>query len=127
MLAVKSNDSLRPALNKALIFASITEALTGLALVFAPSLFGHLLLGVDLSGIAIAIGRLTGIALIALGIACWPGPPLTGMFAYNALAALYLAYLGTAGGLTGIILWPAFALHLVLSILLGRAFWESAS
>ncbi|MCP1843934.1 hypothetical protein ACVIHI_003147 [Bradyrhizobium sp. USDA 4524] len=124
---VKSNSSLDPALNKALIFAAITETVTGLALVIVPSLVGHLLFGEDLSGIAIPIGRLTGIALIALGIACWPGPPLIGMFAYNALAALYLAYLGFAGGLAGIILWPAVALHSVLSILLGRTFWESES
>ncbi|MGY2847456.1 MULTISPECIES: hypothetical protein [Bradyrhizobium] len=76
---VKSSSSLDPALNKALIFAAITETVTGLALVIVPSLVGHLLFGEDLSGIAIPIGRLTGIALIALGIACWPGPPLIGM------------------------------------------------
>ncbi|MBR0791898.1 hypothetical protein JQ631_22690 [Bradyrhizobium manausense] len=118
---VKSKSSLDPAPNKALIFAAIAETVTGLALVIVPSLVGHLLLGTDLSGIAIPIGRLTGVALIALGIACWPGSPLIGMFAYNALAALYLGYLGLAGGLTGVVLWPAVALHLVLSILLGRA------
>ncbi len=116
---------IHPALGKALLFAAITETVTGLGLVIAPSFVGHLLLGQDLAGIATPVGRLTGIALISLGIACWPGPALLGMFAYNALAGLYLAYLGLAGGLTGIILWPAVVLHLVLSVVLGRAFWGS--
>jgi hypothetical protein len=58
--------------------------------------------------------------LIGLGIACWPGPPLVGMLTYSAAVTLYLAYLGFADGLAGVFLWPAVALHAVLSILLGR-------
>ena len=45
---------------------------------------------------------MAGIALIALGIACWPGPPLVGMLTYSAAVTLYLAYLGFAGGFTGV-------------------------
>ena len=63
----------------------------------------------------------TGIALIALGIACWPGTPLVGMLSYSAAVTLYLAYLGLAGGLSGILLWPAVVLHLILTALLARA------
>jgi hypothetical protein len=59
-----------------------------------------------------------GIALIALGIACWPGPPLAGMLIYGGLVALYLAYLGFAGTFTGVLLWPAVVLHLILTLLL---------
>ena len=109
------------AMKKALIFAAVAEAATGLALLIVPSLVGQLLLGEELTGIAIPVARVAGIALIALGIACWPGPPLVGMLIYSAVVALYLAYLGFAGGLTGVLLWPAVALHVVLSILLGRA------
>jgi hypothetical protein len=86
-----------------------------------PSLVGQLLLGEELTGVAIPVGRVAGIALIALGAACWPGPPLVGMLIYSALVTLYLAYLGFAGGFAGIFLWPAVALHAVLSLLLGRA------
>jgi hypothetical protein len=107
-------------MKKVLIFAAVAEATTGMALLIVPSLVGQLLLGEDLTGIAIAVARVAGIALIALGIACWPGPPLVGMLTYSALVALYLAYLGFAVGLTGIFLWPAVALHAVLSIFLGR-------
>ena len=108
-------------MKKALIFAAVGEAATGLALLIVPSLVGQLLLGEELTGVAIPVARVAGIALIALGIACWPGPPLVGMMIYSAAVTLYLAYLGFAGGLAGVLLWPAVAFHAVLSILLGRA------
>ena len=98
-------------MKKALIFAAVAEAATGLALLIVPSLVGQLLLGEELTGIAIPVARVAGIALIGLGIACWPGPPLVGMLIYSAVVTLYLAYLGFAGGLTGVFLWPAVALH----------------
>ena len=109
-------------MKKVLIFAAVAEAATGIALLIAPSLVGQLLLGEQLTGVAIPVARVAGIALVALGIACGPGPPLAGMLIYSAVVALYLAYLGFAvGGLAGIFLWPAVAFHVVLSILLGRA------
>jgi hypothetical protein len=104
-----------------LIFAAVGEAATGLALLIVPSLVGHLLLGEELTGVAIPVARVGGLALIALGITCWPGPPLVGMLTYCALVTLYLTYFGLIGGLIGVLLWPAVALHVVLSILLGRA------
>jgi hypothetical protein len=61
-----------------------------------------------------------GIALIALGIACWPGPPLVGMLSYSVLATLYLACLGFADSLIGVLLWPVVVLHLILTALLIR-------
>ena len=108
-----------------LILTAAIEVGTGLALLIVPSLVGQLLLGEELSGIAEAVARVAGIALIGLGIACWPGPPLAGMLTYSTIVALYLAYLGFAAGLTGILLWPVVALHFVLSILIGRAWLAS--
>ena len=105
----------------ALIFAAVGEAATGLALLIVPSLVGRLLLGEELTGIAIPVARVAGIALIALGVACWPGPPRVGMLTYSAAVTLYLAYLGVAGGLGGILLWPAVVLHAVLTVLLAWA------
>ncbi len=104
----------------ALAFAAVGEAVTGLALLIAPALVGQLLLGEPLAGVAIAVARVCGIALIALGIACWPGPPLHGMLTYSALVTLYLAYLGLASGSTGVLLWPAAILHAILTALLTR-------
>jgi hypothetical protein len=101
-------------------FAAIGEAATGLALLIVPSLVGQLLLGEQLAGVAIPVARVSGMALIALGISCWPGPPLVGMLTYSAPVTLYLAYLGFAGGLTGVLLWPAVILHAILTALLSR-------
>jgi hypothetical protein len=107
-------------MKSALTFAAIGEAATGLALMIVPSFVGQLLLGEQLAGVAVPVARVAGIALIALGIACWPGPPLVGMLSYSSLAMLYLAYLGFAGGWTGFLLWPAVVLHVILTALLTR-------
>jgi hypothetical protein len=106
---------------KVLIFAAAGEVLTGLALIIGPTLIGQLLLGEELAGTAIPIARVAGTALIGLGIACWPGPPQVGMLIYSAVVTLYLAYLGLVDGVGGFLLWPAVVLHLVLSVLLARA------
>jgi len=105
-------------MSKVLAVAAVAEIATGLALLIVPSLVGQLLLGEQLAGIAVPVARVAGSALVALGIACWPGPPLVGMLTYSALVTLYLAYLGFADGLTGILLWPAVVLHLSLTALL---------
>lgn len=107
-------------MRRVLTFAAVAEAATGLALLIAPSLVGRLLLGEDLTGIAIPVARVTGIALIALGVACWPGPPLVGMFTYTAVVTLYLSYLGIRGEWVGPLLWLAVAVHAVLTILFAR-------
>ncbi|WP_246669462.1 MULTISPECIES: hypothetical protein [unclassified Bradyrhizobium] len=79
-------------MKSALAFAAIGEAATGLALLIAPSLVGQLLLGEQLSGVATPVARVAGMALIALGIACWPGwPPILSMLIYSALVTLYFA------------------------------------
>ena len=90
-------------------------------MLIVPSLVGQLLLGAELTGVATIVARVDGIALIALGVACWPGTPLVGMVTYCAAVTLYLAYAGLACGFSGILLWPAVALHSVLTALLARA------
>jgi len=103
---------------RVLILAAVGEAATGAALLVVPSLVGRLLFGEELTGVAIPIARVTGIALIALGVACWPGPARIGMLTYSAAVTLYLAYVGFAGGLSGTLLWPAVVLHVILTALL---------
>ena len=107
-------------MKRALILAAAAEAATGMALLVAPSLVARLLLGEDLTGVAISLARVAGIALVALCIACWPGPPRVGMLTYVAAVMLYLAYLGFTGGSTGILLWPAVVVHVILTALLIR-------
>ncbi len=104
-----------------LVLAAVSEAATGVALLIMPSLVGQLLFGTELTGIAVTVARVTGIALIALGVACWPGTPMVGMLTYSAAITLYLAYVGFADGLSGTLLWPAVVLHVILTALLTRA------
>ena len=106
-------------MKKALILAAVGEGLTGLALLIVPSLVGQVLLGEQLTGAAIPVARVAGAGLIGLSVACWPGSPLAGMLIYSTVVAVYLAYLGLAGEAAGVLLWPAVALHFVLSIFLG--------
>lgn len=107
-------------MNRPLIFAAIAEAVTGVALLIAPSFVGQLLLGDAPTGVALVIAQLAGIALIALGVACWPGPPLVGMFIYTSLVMALLAFVGFRGEWVGQLLWPAVAAHFVLALLLVR-------
>lgn len=104
-----------------LVLAAVGEAATGAALLIVPSLVGQVLFGQELTDSAVTVARVTGIALIALAIACWPGTPLIGMLTYSAAVTLYLASVGFAGGSTGILLWPAVLLHVILTVLLARA------
>jgi hypothetical protein len=39
------------------------------------------------------------------------------MLTYNLLVTAYLVYLGLAGALVGILLWPAIAIHAALTLL----------
>jgi hypothetical protein len=116
-------------LSKILTFAAVVEIGTGLVLMIDPAIVIRLLLGIEDSNAGMLVGRFFGVALLSLGVACWPGRPeptgglqsFRAMLAYNALVALYLAYLGTAGHLGGLLLWPTVALHAILALSLAWA------
>jgi hypothetical protein len=108
-------------MKKLLLITGVAEAATGLALLVVPSLVGRLLLGAELSGVSVVVARVAGIALLALGVGCWPGPAGLGMLTYNTLGTVYFACLALGGEWAGPLLWPVVGLHAVLAILLGRA------
>jgi hypothetical protein len=111
--------------NRVLAIAAVAEAATGMALLIVPSLVVRLLLGAELTGVSIPVARVLGIALLALGVCCWPGSTaLCGMLTYGALVTLYLAYLGLTGEWVGTLLWPAVVLHAILTALLARAWFQ---
>ncbi len=113
-------------LGKILAFSAVVEVGTGLALMIDPAIVIALLLGTSEPGMGIPLARFLGIALLALGLACWPigqraeyrSKPFQGMVAYNLLVAPFLAYVGTLGHLGGLLLWPAVALHAAVGLLL---------
>ncbi|MCE9548240.1 MAG: hypothetical protein K8T25_22435 [Planctomycetia bacterium] len=120
-------------LKKILTFAAAVEVGTGLALMIDPERLVSLLLGNEFSGAGTAgrtISRCFGIALLALGVACWPSrrradfnpSACRAMVVYNVLIALYLAYYGAFVAWGGMLLWPAVVLHTVVAILLAGGY-----
>ena len=107
-----------------LAFSAIAELTTGLALLALPDVLVTLLLAPVTSAMVVQVARVAGIALIALGLACWPSSHRTGdaafraLLTYNLLVAAYLAYLGVAQHLSGLLLWPVVGLHTVVAGLL---------
>ena len=58
-------------MNRLLFLTAIIEAGAGLGLLAVPSIVVRLLLGGEISGAGIPLGRVAGAALFALGVACW--------------------------------------------------------
>ena len=99
----------------------------GVALLCCPSAAVALLLGSGLDApAAVALGRVAGAALLALGVACWLARGdgesraargvVTAMTVYNLGA---VAILGTAGirlRPVGVALWPAVVLHAAMAV-----------
>ena len=107
-------------MGRALKAAAVFEAIFGVSFAVVPALIAELLLGKQVTGTPILAARVIGVGLVALGIACWVRP--TGiapklMLAYNVLATVGLLSLGVMGT-AGVLLWPAFLVHAVLTILL---------
>jgi hypothetical protein len=107
-----------------LSLAAAIEAALGVALIIYPQAVASLLLGAVLAGAGIAVGRVAGMALLSLELACWMSrkdanktAALAAMLTYNLLVAAYLMYLGYGGELVGILLWPAITIHAVLTLL----------
>jgi hypothetical protein len=110
-----------------LIATAFVEVSIGLLLLGFPSVPLTLLLGIDQAAPEVVVcARITGAALLALGVACWlarndPGSSaqtglLLGMLTYDLAAAGILAYAGWFLGLAGIALWPAVGLHFTLAV-----------
>jgi hypothetical protein len=116
-------------MRKLLGLAAILEAVTGLALMIHPALIAQVLFGDGVSGAGMALSRVAGVALLVLGVACWPGQEPGGggarvfraMLTYSLLVTIYLVYLGGIAHLAAILLWPAVAVHVVFMPLLVRA------
>jgi hypothetical protein len=113
-------------MNLLLKLTAIIEAATGLALLVAPSIVVRLLLGSELIGASIPLGRVAGAALLALGVACWLAHCdeesraarglVAAMLLYNVATVAVLAFAGLALLLHGVALWPAVILHAAMAV-----------
>ena len=107
---------------------AVIEVGAGLALLCIPSTAVQILLGVPFEAPAgLAVARVGGAALLALGVACWLARGDTKSRAARGLVAAVVIYnlgvaliLGTAGIrllAVGFVLWPAaVVLHAVMAI-----------
>ena len=106
---------------KLLGLAAVLEGATGLVLMIYPALVAQVLFGEGVSGAGQALSRVAGFALLALGVACWPGREVGSgiarragaMLTYSLLVTIYLVYLGVIVHLAGMLLWPGVAVHAV--------------
>ena len=113
-------------MKRLLILTALIEAATGLALLAVPAVVVRLLLGAEISGASIPLGRVAGAALLALGVACWLARGDTqnlaarglvaAMTIYNLGAVAVFTVAGLGSKLAGIALWPAVILHAAMTV-----------
>jgi hypothetical protein len=130
-----------------LIVTACVETVAGLCLLSLPTAVFAILLGLEHARVdTILVGRLAGAALFAIGVASWIARAdtlthahlglLIGVLSYNATASILLVFAGLILQMTGVLLWPAVALHAVLGIWClsclcsdvtakGQSFWRS--
>jgi hypothetical protein len=109
--------------NRFLVATAAIEAAAGLSLVALPDVAVKLLLGAEISGAAVPLGRVAGVALLALGVASWLArghavsalTTASAMLLYNCGVVAVLAMTGVSG-MIGVLLWPAVALHAGMAV-----------
>ncbi len=107
--------------------SAIAELATGILLLATPALLSRILLGSTLDTAAgLAVARVSGVALVSLGLACWFGSRDThgraclgivaAMLVYNLGIFILLVSLRYGVGMTGIGMLPVSALHAALAV-----------
>jgi len=113
-------------MNRLLKLTAIIETATGLGLIAVPAIVVRLLLNAEITGASITLGRVAGVALLALGVACWLASYdeqscaargiVTAMVFYNVGAVIILGAAGIRSQSVGIALWPAVGLHAAMEV-----------
>jgi hypothetical protein len=106
-----------------LLITALVETATVLRLLFLPAILFAVLLGLGHAEIAtIFVGRLAGAALLAIASFIARADTsaqlglLNGILVYNMAASILLAYAGLVLNMTGVLLWPAVAIHAILAV-----------
>ena len=108
-----------------LAIAAVAEILAGLALILLPDATMQLLFGGRPDGVGMMMGRVAGVALLALGVACWGARADSGGAAragtvgaitlYNAGGGVLLILFAVTGQASGLVVWGVGLLHLALA------------
>ena len=109
-----------------LIVTAALEAPTGLALLAIPAVVIQVLFGSAPDATGALVARVAGVALLALGAACWLARRdhrsgaarglSAAMLLYNTGVTAVFVYAGLGMGVSGIGLWPAVVAHVGLAI-----------
>jgi len=109
-----------------LTVTAVIEAGVGFALLVVPSVVIQLLLGAEISGAAVSLGRVAGTALLALGVACWLARSdvqscaargvVAAMLLYNFGAVVILGAAGISSQTVSIALRLAVVLHAAMAV-----------
>ena len=123
-------------MNRLLKLTAIIEAATGLGLIAVPAIVVRLLLDAEMSGATIPLSRVAGVALLALGVACWLARDdtqtraarglVSAMVLYNLGAVIILGSAGLGSPSVGIALWPAVILHAAMGAWCGACLRRSS-
>jgi hypothetical protein len=102
--------------------AAWLEIIVGAGLVLDLDLLTRLLFAAEPQGVGGPLGRVAGIALIALGVGGLRstdvgerGSGVLGLFVYNAVGAIFFAWVAVASVFRGVLLWPAVILHAAMA------------
>lgn len=109
------------------VVSAVLEVGAGVAIAVAPSLAVSMLLGTVFDSQAdLTVGRLTGAALLTLGVACWLARDdedsraahglVAAMTIYNIGAVVVLAIAGASSGTKAPVLWGVVLLHLAMAV-----------
>lgn len=108
------------------------EVFTGAGLVVAPSLLASLLFGSEMDATGELVGRISGLVIVGLALACWPRASegrhtraFALFLAMSLLVTAFLVYVGIGGVNVGVLLWPAAVTHFILAVLVARAWMMS--
>lgn len=105
-----------------IVAASWLEIVVGLLFLFVPGLANVLLFGARGDGIVVPLSRFTGIALVALGVACLPRKTVgqtnsaVGLLSFNCAAAVLFTVVALGAMQHGILTWPAAILHAGITV-----------
>jgi hypothetical protein len=114
-------------MGKLLATTAVFEAATGLGILALPSAVPSLILGSPPdTAVSFALARVAGVALLALGVACWLprhdelAPSARGLVGamglYNAGVPAVLVDGAVGVGVAGIALWPTVVAHAATGI-----------
>src|SRR5688572_6270959 len=108
-----------------LAIVALMETVAGLGLILSPDPTMQFLFGGRPDGVGMMMGRVAGVALVALGIACWRARADSGgearagtvgaITVYNAGAGALLVLFAVTGQAAGLGVWSAALLHLALA------------